>query len=248
MGEQAERIAAEGESVRERVKRLVLSVADGEGLRLEAVRSAAGEIMDGVSRGVHKIAEDRRGTVLAETIDGLSDGFARAAQATKLAIEEAEGRGARFTKEDLGRAATDLRTLEKMFEETVVGVSKRLAEDVKGQVGISRSTFLARRSRCVHRSSRRSRRRRATRVRSRAMRHQPASRRPAARSARCSARPPGAGRGGRDRLWEEARVAAAFDVRVCGEPIRSERGARAIRLASAMRVDLTESCRLCSTL
>ncbi|MBZ0172771.1 MAG: hypothetical protein K8E66_10355, partial [Phycisphaerales bacterium] len=111
VAEEAERIAAEGESVRERVRRLVLGVAGGEGLRIASLRRAATEIVDGVTRGVGNISEDRRGTVLGETIDGLSDGFGLAAQATKLAIEEAEGRGSRFTREDLRQTADDLRTL-----------------------------------------------------------------------------------------------------------------------------------------
>lgn len=135
IADEAERIAADGESVREQVKRLVLGVAGGRGLRVSALRRAASEIVEGVTRGVREVGEDRRGTVLAETIEGLSDGFSRAAQATKLAIEEAEGRGARFTQEDLKTTAEDLRTLEKMFEETVGGFSSRLAGDVKGQAG-----------------------------------------------------------------------------------------------------------------
>lgn len=133
--ERAERIAAEGESVRERVRRLVLEVAEGDGLRVSALRHAASEIIDGVSKGVKDASESRRGTVLAETVDGLSDGFARAAQATKLAIEEAEGRGKRFTSEDLRQAADDLRTLEAMFAETVGGLGQKLAGDVKAQAG-----------------------------------------------------------------------------------------------------------------
>lgn len=130
---QAEQIAGEDGSVRDRVRRLVLDAAGGDGLRLGSLREAASAVLEGVAKGVERISEDRRGTVLAETIDGISDGFERAAHATRLAIEEAEGRGERFTKDELRQTADDLRTLEDMFKETVTGFATRFASNVKDQ-------------------------------------------------------------------------------------------------------------------
>ena len=130
---QAEKIATEADSVRERVRRLVLDTAGGGGLRIDQLKGAASAVLDGVGKGIERISEDRRGTVLAETIDGLSDAFERAARATRLAIEEAEGRGEQFSQEELRQTADDLRTLEDMFKETVTGFTKRLASNVKEQ-------------------------------------------------------------------------------------------------------------------
>ena len=130
---QAEKIAGEADSVRERVRRLILDTAGGDGLRLGSLRGAASAVLAGVGEGVQKISEERRGTVLAETIDGISDAFERAARATRLAIEEAEGRGERFTKDDLRQTADDLRTLEEMFKETVTGFAGRFADNIKDQ-------------------------------------------------------------------------------------------------------------------
>ncbi len=130
---QAERIASEAESVRDRVRRLVLDAAGGGGLHIDRLRGVASAVLEGVGKGVERISEERRGTVLAETIDGLSDAFQRAAHATRLAIEEAEGRGERFSNEELRKTADDLRTLEAMFMETVTGFSDRLASNIRAQ-------------------------------------------------------------------------------------------------------------------
>lgn len=133
--DQAERIASEATDVRERVRRLVLELAGGEGPRLSSLRRAASDVVDGVTRGLKEVGDERQGTVLAETIEGLSDGIARAAHATRLAIEEAEGRGQGFAREDLKQALDDLRTLDRMFMDTVGGLTSRLSEDVRAQVG-----------------------------------------------------------------------------------------------------------------
>lgn len=129
----AERIASGGDDVRERVRRLVVETAAGRPLKLSEMRDEASKILEGAQRGVEEISEERRGTVLAEVIDGLSDGFSRAAYATKLAIEEAEGRGQRFADEDIKKATEDLKDLEKMFVDTVSEFARHTGGKLRDQ-------------------------------------------------------------------------------------------------------------------
>jgi ElaB/YqjD/DUF883 family membrane-anchored ribosome-binding protein len=133
--EQAERIAAEGTDIRDRVRKLVLDSIDRGSLNVAEVRSTARDIVEGVSRGVRRSGEGDRGRILDETIEGLSDGFGRVAQATRLAISEAEGRGQRFREEDIRRAVDDLRSMERMFLDSASEFSGKLTDEVRAQAG-----------------------------------------------------------------------------------------------------------------
>jgi hypothetical protein len=128
----AEKIAREAEGVRERVSRLVTDAVGGRGLG--DLRSTVSEILEGVTKSVKAGVEDERRGVLREAVGGISDGLESAANATRLAIEEAEGRGKSFAKEDLRQAADDLRTLESMLVDTVSGLSSKLGSESKEQV------------------------------------------------------------------------------------------------------------------
>jgi len=130
----AEKIAAEGADVRERVRRLVLDTAGG-GVGLKTLRESASSILSGVSRAVRDAGQDESRTVLNETVQGISDGFASAAQATKLAMQEAEGRGTQFTQDEVKRTADDLRTLEKMLVDLVSDTTGKLTGEARGQAG-----------------------------------------------------------------------------------------------------------------
>jgi len=56
--------------------------------------------------------------------DGLGDGVMATAQATRLALEEARGRGETFARGELDQAVEDLKTIEKMFVDTIVRVTR----------------------------------------------------------------------------------------------------------------------------
>ncbi|MEQ8769527.1 MAG: hypothetical protein RIB60_03345 [Phycisphaerales bacterium] len=131
--EQAERIAAEGSSVRERVRGLVEDALAGRGAGV--IKDVPGEVMEGVIKGVKGLADDRRGTVLADAIGGIGDGLASAANATKLAVEEAESRGEAFAKDDLKQTADDLRSLQDMLGETLGGLAEKAQHELGESAG-----------------------------------------------------------------------------------------------------------------
>lgn len=132
--QEAERIASEGTDVRERVRDLVNKVA-GQGRKtLSELTDETTEILRGAGEGVKSAASSERGEVLGEVIDGVSDGLSRAANATKLALEEAEGRGEQFAEEDLQRTIDDLKTLERMFVDAVSNLAQSASRTAWGEM------------------------------------------------------------------------------------------------------------------
>ena len=131
----AERIAAEAEGVRDRVRDLILNAVNGQAGGIAELRRTADAVLAGIARGVKNAGEGRREGVLNEAASGLADGVSRSVNATRLALREAEGRGQRFAEEDLKRTVEDLRTIEKLFAETVVGFFESLSKEVSGQAG-----------------------------------------------------------------------------------------------------------------
>jgi len=134
-GAAAERIASEAEDVQERIRRLVVETAGPDGLRTSRLRETANEILDGVGKGVEQVSTERRGEVLGETLDGLSEGYQRVAQATKLAIEEAEARGEQFAKEDLERVRSDLSAVNEMLTQSFTDLAKSVESNTREAAG-----------------------------------------------------------------------------------------------------------------
>lgn len=132
---EAERIASEATDVRERIRKLIVDLADRRGMTADELRRHARDILDGAKRGIAGAADEKKAGVLNDVVDGLADGFSRAAYATKLAIEEAESRRQRFADEDLRTATDNLRQLQSMFIDTVKDFARGLSASVKSQAG-----------------------------------------------------------------------------------------------------------------
>ncbi len=120
----AETIAAGGDDVREKVRRFVVDTVRERRLELDRLGALAEKMIGGAVAGVRNAAPDRSDSVLRDVIDGLGDGLSASAHATRLALEEARGRGETFAKEDLEKAVEDLRTLEGMLVDTVTRVGR----------------------------------------------------------------------------------------------------------------------------
>src|SRR5690606_36081086 len=132
---EAERIASEGTDVRERIRKLIVDLADRRGMTAAELRRHAREILEGARRGLSDAAESKQATVLNDVVDGLADGFSRAAYAPKLAIEEAESRRQQFADEDLRTAMDNLRQLQSMFIDTVKDFARSLSSSVRTEAG-----------------------------------------------------------------------------------------------------------------
>jgi hypothetical protein len=104
-----------GAQVRDAVERAAAR-ADRASVRLTQLSRSA---MDAALGAIDRAAPEDPGSVLRQVVDGLGDGLERTAQATRLAVEEAAGEGRAYAKDDLKGASEDLRTLGRMFVQTV---------------------------------------------------------------------------------------------------------------------------------
>ncbi len=127
--------ASEGD-VRRRISDLVAGAAATPGRMIEggasAVQRVTREVLEGASRGAHAISDERKDSVMAETLEGLGEGLGKAAHATQLALEEARSRGESFAKDDVKAAIEDLRTIEDLLRDSGSRLAKAAGSNAKG--------------------------------------------------------------------------------------------------------------------
>lgn len=104
--------------VADTVRSLTLQALQGGGLDKTAVQSVVNAVLQGAQR--HTSAQtEATAQALRDTVRGLDEALATAAQATQLAIREATGRGHAFSETTLQRASQDLATLESLLVDTL---------------------------------------------------------------------------------------------------------------------------------
>ena len=130
---EATRAAAENENVRERVRRMVVDTVRERNLGLGAMGDLARQAVDGAVQGVRELTPEQRDSVLRQVVDGVGDAFSSAAQATRLAMEEAQGRGERFAKEDVQNAVRHLSELQRVFTETILNTLEQARHEASSQ-------------------------------------------------------------------------------------------------------------------
>jgi len=127
--------ASEGD-VRRRISDLVADAAATPGRALEggasAIQRVTREVLEGASAGAHKLSEQRQGSVMAETLEGLGEGLGKAAHATQLALEEARSRGESFAKDDVKAAIDDLRAIEDLLRDSGSRFARATGKNVAG--------------------------------------------------------------------------------------------------------------------
>ncbi|MFW6059312.1 MAG: DUF6781 family protein [Phycisphaeraceae bacterium] len=124
-GEQAERIAAEGEDIRGRVRQLVVDTVQQRKLSFEQLGQVGQEVLRGAASGVKQAGKEEQRQALRAVIDGLADSYATAANATRLALEEANARRRTFAQEDLQHAVRELKVLDERFLRMVGRTTER---------------------------------------------------------------------------------------------------------------------------
>lgn len=130
----ARKIASEGKDIRHKVEVLVQQLArelqDGS----RRLVDVAQDVMDGAAQGIKDAAPpDDQQNRLRQVIDGLGDGFSKAAIAMRLAIEEAAARGEHFAKQDMTEMVNDMRSLRDLFVDVVTRTSSRASSAVKNE-------------------------------------------------------------------------------------------------------------------
>ncbi len=151
----AENIASDEQAptgdVRRRISDLVSSAAATPGRLAEggvsALQRLAQEVLEGASTGAQRLSEERQGSVMAETLEGLGEGLGKAAHATQLAFEEARARGEHFAKDDVKAAIDDLRAIEDLLRDAAsrfgTAAGKNLAGSGQDLTGHATSVFEA---------------------------------------------------------------------------------------------------------
>ena len=87
------------------------------------MRQVASAVVKGAGRATASPGSEVK-DILAQAVSGLDEALSRAAQASKLAIEEALGRGEEFSSHDLKRSLDDMQGLEELFLETLREAAK----------------------------------------------------------------------------------------------------------------------------
>ena len=89
----AEKITAEATEVKTKISNLVTDIFQAGSDSANRIPEKASQIIEGAKKGITSVAEDKQTEVLNQVIAGLTDGFSRGAQAMKLTIQEATGKG-----------------------------------------------------------------------------------------------------------------------------------------------------------
>jgi ElaB/YqjD/DUF883 family membrane-anchored ribosome-binding protein len=127
--EETQRVVREAKDVRERVRDTILEATQDQSIGLGTLRSAASGAIDGVVQGARELSDAHRDST-GEAMSGVGDAVERGAEATKLAIQEAEARGEAFAKEDIDQAQ---RELESMTD-TMTDMFRRAGNELQDQV------------------------------------------------------------------------------------------------------------------
>ncbi len=128
---EAERSAAGGGDIREQVRNLTLRALRGKGLDVEGTKQVVRALTEGISLGTRRGGE--AGQALKEAFAGLDEGLGKAAEASRLALQEMAARGQQLRDEDLKVALDQLKSLEGSFLDTVWETAQRVGGTAKEQ-------------------------------------------------------------------------------------------------------------------
>lgn len=118
--EQEVRTAVEDDAVdvRETVRQITLKALSSGALDRAGMRRVMNAVVSGARSGAARQPERER-QALGDAMKGLDEALAAVAQATQLAVQEAAGRTAEFSRQELSRAFEDLKGLESQFLDTL---------------------------------------------------------------------------------------------------------------------------------
>ena len=115
-----------GDQIRTRVAEEVASVVREAKLDSDGLTGLAHAVIDAARAGIDQSVAGDKSAALREVAEGLGDGLGTAAEALRLTLQEAQGRGQRFAREDLESIAQDLQSLGGMFVSTFADATARV--------------------------------------------------------------------------------------------------------------------------
>lgn len=112
-----------GRDVKETVRCITIKALTNGELDMKSVRQVADAVIKGASLGAENHNLEAR-QLLTEAVSGLDEALSKAAEASKLALQESVGKTEEFSSHDLKRTLNDLQGLEEIFVETLRDAAK----------------------------------------------------------------------------------------------------------------------------
>lgn len=111
------------QDIYQKVKAITLEALTKRQLDLENIQEVVNEVLNGVHEGVSD-RNDQAKETFGQAASALDDALAMAAEASKLAIEEASSKISEYSKDELNDATENLKGMETLFLETLEKVFK----------------------------------------------------------------------------------------------------------------------------
>jgi len=135
-----------GSDIYEQIRAITIKALTERDLDTDNIRNVVDDVASGISDALSTQGEQTK-TIFIQAISALDEALAVAAEATKLALEEASSKVSEFSEQDFSKAKEDLKTMEGMFLETLEKVAKNgneiVAEVVTDFTDHSRKTGTA---------------------------------------------------------------------------------------------------------
>jgi hypothetical protein len=112
-----------GTDVHQQIKAITLKALTSRQLDIENIKSVTEAVSNGINEGMANQGEHAK-EVFMQAATALDDALAIAAEASKLAIEEAASRVNEYSEHDLNDAIKELQDMEGSFLDTLAKVAK----------------------------------------------------------------------------------------------------------------------------
>jgi hypothetical protein len=123
----------EGVDIRAKVRDLTLRALKTRKLSTEEIRPVINAVTEGISVGAAKRAGEVK-SALSEGLAGMDEALTKAAEATRLALEQMTSHAKDFSESELDWALVNLKRLEEEFLDTVSVVADSAAGKIKQEL------------------------------------------------------------------------------------------------------------------
>ncbi len=123
----------EGVDIRAKVRDLTLRALKTRKLSTEEIRPVINAVTEGISVGAAKRAGEVK-SALSEGLAGMDEALTKAAEATRLALEQLTSHAKDFSESELDWALVNLKRLEEEFLDTVSVVADSAAGKIKQEL------------------------------------------------------------------------------------------------------------------
>lgn len=145
---EAARLAVEeGQDLQAQIRRLTRSAVADDSLEPGRIRQVIRAVLDGVQEAA-EAKSGETGQAIRQSLEGVEEALLHAAEASSLALQEAQGRASEFSDQDLKRATDELRDLGAALRGTLGDLARAgkttlsgVLEDLLGHARASSGDF-----------------------------------------------------------------------------------------------------------